>query len=129
MTTKKRPNGRPSNLTQEHIKTAEHYASGGFAEAGDRVPTVAGLACLLGTSNRQVHRWAEANPDLRHTLDKIKATQEKLLINGGLGGDFNAAITKLMLANHGYSDKVESNHTSSDGSMTPITKIELVAKK
>jgi hypothetical protein len=42
-----------------------------------------------------------------------------LLIDGGLIGDFNPTITKLMLTKHGYSDKQEVDNKSSDGSMTP----------
>ncbi|KLT73263.1 hypothetical protein PL75_03290 [Neisseria arctica] len=124
----KRPVGRPSGFKQEYLEAAAHYLKGGFIECGDRVPTVAGLACFIGTSNRQVCRWASEHEEFRHALEAIKTAQEKLLINGGLSGDYNATIVKLMLANHGYSDKVENNHTSSDGSMTPVTKIELVPK-
>jgi len=49
-----------------------------------------------------------------------------MLISGGLRGEMNSTITKLMLANHGYSDKVEQAHTSPDGSLAP-TRIEIVA--
>ena len=35
-----------------------------------------------------------------------------MLINGGLGGDFNPAISKLMMAKHNYSDKIEQDVTS-----------------
>jgi len=47
-------------------------------------------------------------------------------VNRGLDGTFNAAITKLILHNHGYSEKQELAHTSPDESMSP-TRIELVA--
>ncbi|MEN7471298.1 terminase small subunit, partial [Providencia stuartii] len=56
----------------------------------------------------------------------IKTLQENRLINKGLIGEFNPTITKLMLANHGYSEKQEVDHKSSDSSMSP-TKIVLVA--
>ena len=46
------------------------------------------------------------------------------MLSGGLGGAYNAAITKLMLANHGYSEKVQQDNTSSDGSMTPERTID-----
>lgn len=125
----KRPIGRPSGLTDKHQDGAVYYLKEGFRERGDVVPSLSGLACFLGTSRKQVQDWGKANPIFLSTLEAIKTSQENLLINGGLLGDYNPTITKLMLANHGYSDKVESDHTSSDGSMTPITKIELVAKK
>lgn len=63
-------------------------------------------------------------------LDDIISTQEQILLNRGLMGAFNSNITKLMLSKHGYSDKQEIDHQSSDGSMaTKPTTINLVAKK
>ena len=47
------------------------------------------------------------------------------LINSGLAGEFNSAITKLMMANHGYRERTETDHISSNGSMSPH-KIERV---
>jgi hypothetical protein len=38
-------------------------------------------------------------------LDRILATQELKLMDGGLTGDFNSAIAKLALGKHGYSEK------------------------
>ena len=49
-----------------------------------------------------------------------------LLIDGGLNGDFNAPFAKMLMSKHGYSDKVEADMKSSDGSMSP-TVIELIA--
>jgi hypothetical protein len=51
------------------------------------------------------------------------------LLNNGLDGTFNPPITKMMLSKHGYSDKIEQDHTSSDGSMKQqiIVKMEPVA--
>jgi hypothetical protein len=37
--------------------------------------------------------------------------QERTLLNGGLGKDFNPVITKLVLGKHGYSEKQEIQHT------------------
>lgn len=115
----KRPVGRPTTLTKEHIKGAESYLKGGFQQCGDVVPSIAGLACFLGVHKGQLYSWSTQNQEFHDMLEAIKGAQEKLLINGGLLGDFNATITKLMLSKHGYSEKVENNHTSSDGSMTP----------
>ncbi|WP_218060016.1 DNA-packaging protein [Gilliamella sp. wkB72] len=41
------------------------------------------------------------------------------MVNKGLIGDFNVPITKPMLSNHGYSEKQEIYHQSSDGTMSP----------
>ena len=70
--------------------------------------------------------FGEQDAEFLSTLESIKAEQELLLISGGLGGDFNATIAKLMLTNHGYSDKAQVDNTSSDGSMSPNLKIEFI---
>lgn len=58
----------------------------------------------------------------------IVQEQERQLLNGGLTGQFNAAITKLMLANHGYGERQTIDHTSSDNSMgqAPVFNIQPV---
>ncbi len=110
--------GRPSKFA-ESLAKAKEYLMGGYETVGDVIPSVAGLACYLGVSRKTVYNYGEQSEEFLHTLDGIGAMQENKLINKGLTGDFNSAITKLMLANHGYSDKQQVDHQSSDGSMTP----------
>ncbi|MBS0893968.1 DNA-packaging protein [Tatumella sp. JGM130] len=110
--------GRPSKLA-ESISKAKDYLMGGYETVGDVVPSVAGLACYLGISRSTAQEYAKENEEFSGTLEAIKTLQENKLINKGLVGDFNPTITKLMLANHGYSDKAEVDNKSSDGSMTP----------
>ncbi|HEC8325177.1 TPA: DNA-packaging protein [Providencia rettgeri] len=117
--------GRPSKFA-ESLTKAKEYLMGGYETVGDVVPSVAGLACYLGVSRKTVYEWVKESTDLSDTLEGILAMQENKLINKGLNGDFNPTITKLMLANHGYSEKQEVDHRSSDNSMSP-TKIVLVA--
>lgn len=119
MKKEKRPVGRPSSLSQEHIDGAVWYLKGGFEERGEVVPSIAGLACFLGVSRDQIYDWGKRNIEFRYTLEAIKSAQEVLLVNKGLQGDFNPTIAKLMMANHGYSDKVENNLINSDGSLKP----------
>ena len=123
MATKKKM-GRPSKFAESLVK-AKDYLMGGYETVGDVVPSVAGLACYLGVSRKTVYEWVKESADLSDTLEGILAMQENKLINKGLNGDFNPTITKLMLANHGYSEKQEIDHQSSDRSMTP-TVIERV---
>ncbi|ENZ0174709.1 DNA-packaging protein [Providencia stuartii] len=117
--------GRPSKFA-ESLAKAKEYLMGGYETVGDVIPSVAGLACYLGVSRKTVYEWVKESTDLSDTLEGILAMQENKLINKGLNGDFNPTITKLMLANHGYSEKQEVDHKSSDNSMSP-TKIVLVA--
>lgn len=111
--------GRPSGLTEELIAKAQLYLLGGYVDAGDAVPSVAGLACWLGKGRSSMYEYAKQDDRFSDTLEGILAVQEKLLITGGLTAGFNATITKLMMANHGYAEKVETDTKSSDGSMTP----------
>ena len=121
--------GRPSELADCLVK-AKEYLLGGYETFGDVVPSVAGLACYLGKSREAMYEYARNNKDFSDTLESIKTMQENKLINKGLTGEFNATITKLMLSNHGYSEKQEIDHQSSDGSMSPKpTRIELVTPK
>ena len=104
--------GRPSELTEEVIKRALVYLCDGFLDVNQVVPTVAGLACYLGKSRNRMYEWAKISQEFRDILEGIATTQESLLVNGGLRGDFNAPVTKMMLTKHGYSDKIEQDVTS-----------------
>lgn len=86
-------------------------------EVGDVVPSIAGLSCELMVTRETVHNWARNDKEISDTLAILNQKQERLLTSGGLSSSMNPTITKLMLANHGYSDKVDN--TSSDGSMSP----------
>lgn len=87
------------------------------------MPSVAGLACEIGISRETCHAWArDEDNQFSDILKAIAKKQERELLNNGLGGIFNPPITKMMLSKHGYSDRIEQDHTSSDGSMkTNIT--------
>lgn len=104
-------------VPQDLKDKAVAYLSGAYRDAGDVVPSIEGMACFIGKSCQTVYRWRNIDEAFRDTLESIKTAQARLLINGGLLGDYNPTITKLMMSNHGYSDKVDN--TSSDGSMTP----------
>lgn len=118
--------GRPTNYTPEIIEAAWKYVRGGWQDAGDPVPSIAGLACEIGVHRETLRLWAkDENNKFFGILLTIAQMQERQLLKGGLLGDYNAPITKMMLTKHGYSDRVENDHTSSDGSMTPPTTIVL----
>ena len=121
------PVGRPSLLTPELKARAAEYLER-FNEQGDVIPSTAGLACWLGISKASVYNYGDQDAEFLATLDAIQAKQEALTLNNGMNGVFNSTIAKLVLANHGYSDKVQQDNVSSDGSMTPLpTTIVLAA--
>lgn len=112
--------GRPTDYTPELIEKALDYAEN-FDQYGDAVPTVAGLACELGTHRDTIYNWAkdDSKPEFFDIFNKIMQAQERKLVNGGLAGGFNPAVTKMMLTKHGYSDKQQIEHSekvTDDGS-------------
>ena len=118
--------GRPSLLNKALLEKAKHYMLEGYKEIENIVPSVAGLCCYLGVSKSSVYLWAEDNEtnkndpirkEFSDTLEAILTKQEMLLINGGLSQAFSGTITKLMLANHGYSDKVQTDVTTNGDSI------------
>lgn len=118
---------RPSKYNNDVQAMADDYVSGGHVAQDDPVPTVAGLACLIGVTRETLYAWAQVKPGFSDTLKRLNAQQEKLLTAGGIRGDMNSTICKLMLANHGYSERQDVNHSSRDGSMSAPTRIEIVA--
>lgn len=113
--------GRPTKYNQEMLEKATAYVNGGYLADGKVIPSKAGLALYLDVNKETLYDWGKANPEFSDLLSKLLSKQEDLLLNNGLNGTFNPAITKLVLTKHNYSDKVESSvdMTSSDGSMTP----------
>ena len=116
--------GRPTDYTPELIEKAADYAQN-FEAYGDVVPTVAGLACELKTSRETLYAWAkdESKPEFSDIYLKIMQGQERKLVNGGLAGGFNPAVTKMMLTKHGYSDKQEVDHTTNGKDITPLVQV------
>jgi hypothetical protein len=101
--------GRPSKYCDELVEKAYHYIDN-YGDYGDLIPSHAGMAVVLDISKSTLYDWAD-DPEKAFSdiLGKCNQKQEKTLLNGGLGGEFNAAITKLALGKQGYSDKTETD--------------------
>ena len=110
--------GAPTKYTQDLQDQADEYIFK-YTEVGDVIPSRVGLCCYLGVSKRVSYEWETLYPDFLHTLENIDAMQERTAVNRGLDGTFNAAITKLILHNHGYSDKAALDHTTNGKDLTP----------
>ena len=115
------PAGRPTDYTPELLEKARKYIDGHWEMQGDAIPSIAGLAVYLKKSRETLHAWArdEAKEQFSDMLGEMLAKQENILISKGLLNEHNATITKLVLSKHGYSDRIEQDLQSSDGSMTP----------
>lgn len=120
MSAPKDKGGRPTTYTEEMIdKSLEYLEVYGTLE--ELIPTVVGLCRYIKRSKSIVYDWAK-DPEKEKFSDilcQIEELQHIKLVNGGLSSAFNPAITKMMLTKHGYSDKQEIDHQSSDQSMSP----------
>lgn len=125
--TKPKPKGWKSSYNAEYQAKAEDYLENHDELQGDPVPSGSGMCRYLGITRPTLSAWCRQFEDFKAVMDAVSVKQESMLISGGLQQRYSSVITKLMLSNHGYSDKVQSDHTSSDGSMSP-SRIELVAK-
>jgi len=102
--------GRPTKYNKDILIKSKEYLDS-YAELGDPVPTIAGLACELNVSRGTLYEWGneEGKEAFSDILEAIMAKQERVLAGKGLTGDFNPNITKMMLTKHGYSDKQDVN--------------------
>jgi len=102
--------GRPTKLNEEMYEKAEHYIKVGYIELGDAIPSHAALSIELNVSRSTIYKWADENERFSDMLDLCNKTQERVLLAKSLKGDYNAAISKLVLTKHGYHDRVDSTH-------------------
>ncbi len=114
------PVGRPSKYNESLQTKADEYLYM-LEELGHAIPSRAGLCCFLGIVKSTSQEWEKEHPRFSATLKAVEVMQEHLALNGGITGGMNSTIVKLVLANHGYSEKQAIDHSSKDGSMTPTT--------
>lgn len=100
--------GRATEYTEAMLEKAKEYVAGN----NDAISSVAGLAVYMGICRATVYKWKDDNPEFADTLARLLTMQEHQALNNGITGEFNATITKLVLANHGYSDKQEIEQTT-----------------
>jgi len=98
--------GRPSKYNAAIQEKADQYLDL-WGSLGDVVPSNEALAEYISVAASTIELWGKdpRKKDFSVTLGKIKQKQKRVLINKGLIGDFNSNIVKLMLCNHGMSDK------------------------
>jgi hypothetical protein len=112
--------GRPTKYNKEMQKKADEYLENYEELANDAVPSIAGISRYLHVARQTIYNWADKNPIFLVTLDEIEQEQEKQLTSKGLKSEFNSTIVKLMLHNHGYSDRLRQDLTS-DGEKVEIS--------
>lgn len=102
--------GRPTKYNDAMQEQADAYVIN-WSER-DAVPSRVGLCCYLGISKHTSFEWEKIHPEFSATLACVDTLQEHTAVNKGITGEFNSTITKLVLANHGYSDKQNIDHTT-----------------
>lgn len=119
---------RPTLLTKELRSKAAEYLTlrrdnveltekGALAFVEVQLPSIADFALFLGITRETVYDWSNKD-SVRHDIDfsdivkEISMEQEKRLINNGLGGLYAPKVVGMILAKHGYSEKIETDITS-----------------
>lgn len=117
--------GRPTKYSNELLDNANDYLEDWDAD-GDAIPSHAALALRLGVTRKTIYIWAkeDGKEEFCDILERLMQLQEKELINKGLTGKFNSAITKLVLGKHNYSEKKE---VTNKGAL-PVSTIREVVK-
>ncbi|MCJ1694645.1 DNA-packaging protein [Rathayibacter caricis] len=104
---------RPTKLTEELVERAEKYIG---EMARFELPSHVGLAIYLDVAESSLYLWRDVDSDLgrqfSETLANIKTFQHYQALNKGLNGEWNSTIVKLVLANHGYVEKRETDLTT-----------------
>lgn len=116
----KHPGGRPTKLTRALVDKAQKYIDEEIMFGGQfngDLPTVAGLAIYLDVGRRSIYDWAEQNTPLAlefsHTLEKLMARQQYMLVGKSLKGDYNPTIAKMLLnVNHDMIEKSKTDVTT-----------------
>ena len=121
--------GGQTKFKPDTIEKIEWYLKN-YDKNGDVIPTIAGLCLHLGVVKQTIYNWAkdEEKRGLLDLLEWIKYTQETKVINGGLKGDYNSAVSKLILFKHGYHEKedepaekaININITGHNGEQSPF---------
>ena len=123
--------GRPETYNDQLMKDSIEYIESfdlpqlereGFSK-NEAIPSIVGLCKAVGRGKTTIYNWLsdkdENKAPFRDICNALLELQELLLLSGGLVGGFNPQVAKMILTKHGYSDKQELDHTSTDGSMTP----------
>lgn len=97
--------GRPSSYREEVIGKVSDFANKQL-KLGN-LPTRAGLANYIGITKDTLIRWGNDHKQLFDALMAFDQLQEDEIWQKALRGEYNSNIAKLLLYNHGYSDKSE----------------------
>lgn len=73
-----------------------------------KIPTIEGLALVLEINRDTVYEWESSYPEFSDIISKLRQKQAEALIAGGLSGQYNPLISKVLLTKHGYREGIEN---------------------
>lgn len=79
-----------------------------------KLPMIEGLALRLKVSKFTIGEWRKHHEPFSILIEELLQKQAHMLAHGGLNGEYNPVITKVLLTKHGYREGVE--HANPDGS-------------
>lgn len=105
--------GRKTSWTKALEKKAWAYANGKWKDVEHAFPSIVGLCSILKVARSTVYLWAEhEDKQFDQILEHINSEQELIVMNLSIKNEYNATISKLVLAKHGYHDKSEVEQTN-----------------
>ena len=87
-----------------------------------RLPTIEGLARYLQISRDTLYAWEKKHAEFSYITEDLRLEQAEKLINGGLSGDYNPTISKVLMTKHGYREGID-NTTNDKDIPTPIANV------
>ena len=137
--TEKRPVGRPSSYKDEYVDDLIRFFDQSVytikttydKEGNEKVekvlnpfPTLARFATKVGVTRDTLYEWATAtnekgelkHPDFSYAYKRAKDYQEALLVEGAIGGMYQANFSIFTAKNVlGWRDKMEQEITGAEG--------------
>lgn len=71
------------------------------------IPTIEELSLELNINVDTIYAWEKKHEEFSEVIERVRKTQAARLAKGGLAGDYNPTITKLMMHKHGWRDAQE----------------------
>ena len=97
--------GRPSKYKEDVPNKLKDYIE--WCKENQSLPKRAGFALFIGISKSTLQEWEKEHEQLSVALKELDTFQEEQLVDGSLFNKMNSTIAKLLLSNHGYSEKSE----------------------
>lgn len=93
-------------LTQFTTHEGEEGTSWNHKLMKAKMPNLARLAVILGVDRDTITEWRKDHKEFSVACNTILALQEAKLVEGGVAGVYTpSVVTRILAANHGYTDK------------------------